>query len=56
MINVGERNCIIASGETITLYHGSKSGIQGNIAPKSRDKCVLAEVFIWGQIRGSRSR
>lgn len=48
MINVGERNCIIASGETITLYHGSKSGIQGNIAPKSRDKCDFGRGFYMG--------
>lgn len=48
MINAGERNCIIASGETITLYHGSKSGIQGNIAPKSRDKCDFGRGFYMG--------
>lgn len=48
MINAGERNCIIASGETITLYHGSKSGIHGNIAPKSRDKCDFGRGFYMG--------
>ena len=48
MINAGERNYIIASGETITLYHGSKSGIQGNIAPKSRDKCDFGRGFYMG--------
>lgn len=48
MINAGERNCIIASGETITLYHGAKSGIQGNIAPKSRDKCDFGRGFYMG--------
>lgn len=48
MINAGERNCIIASGETVTLYHGSKSGIRGNIAPKSRDKCDFGRGFYMG--------
>lgn len=48
MTNAGERNRIIASDETITLYHGSKSGIQGNIAPKSRDKCDFGRGFYMG--------
>lgn len=29
----------------ITLYHGSKSGINGEIAPLSRDKCDYGKYF-----------
>lgn len=33
---------------TITLYHGSKSGIKGQIAPISRDKCDFGKGFYMG--------
>jgi len=36
---------------TLTLYHGSKSGIQGDIAPKSRDKCDFGSGFYMGDNR-----
>lgn len=32
----------------ITLYHGSKSGIKGNISPISRDKCDFGKGFYMG--------
>ncbi len=32
----------------ITLYHGSKSGINGEIAPLSRDKCDFGKGFYMG--------
>jgi len=33
---------------TITLYHGSKSGINGGIAPLSREKCDFGKGFYMG--------
>ena len=33
---------------TITLYHGSKSGIKGEIAPLSREKCDFGRGFYMG--------
>lgn len=43
----------IAAGEinthdTLTLYHGSKSGIRGNIAPISRKYCDFGKGFYMG--------
>lgn len=32
----------------VLLYHGSKSGIQGNIEPKSRSKCDFGKGFYMG--------
>ena len=32
----------------ILLYHGSKSGIEGNIEPKSRSKCDFGKGFYMG--------
>ena len=32
----------------VLLYHGSKSGIEGNIAPKSRKQCDFGEGFYMG--------
>lgn len=32
-----EGTAVITSNEIVTLYHGSKSGLQGPIAPISRD-------------------
>lgn len=43
-----KENRIITSNEKITLYHGSKSGIDGMIAPKSRDKCDFGKGFYMG--------
>lgn len=31
--------------ETITLYHGSKTGIRGSIAPISREHCDFGKGF-----------
>ena len=44
----GKVNRIITSNENITLYHGSKSGIDGAIAPRSRDKCDFGKGFYMG--------
>lgn len=43
-----EGNHIITSDEVITLYHGSKSGIVGDIAPSSRDRCDFGKGFYMG--------
>lgn len=37
--------------KTITLYHGSKSGIKGTIAPISRGKCDFGQGFYMGTDR-----
>ena len=42
------KNRIITKDETITLYHGSKSGICGKIAPKSRKHCDFGTGFYMG--------
>ena len=34
------------------LYHGSKSGIKGDIAPKSRDACDFGQGFYMGVLPG----
>lgn len=34
-----EGTSIITSNEAVILYHGSKSGLHGPIAPSSRDLC-----------------
>lgn len=41
----GKENQIITSNEKIILFHGSKSGIEGMIAPNSRDKCDFCKGF-----------
>lgn len=41
-------NRIITKDETITLYHGSKAGICGEIAPKSRMHCDFGKGFYMG--------
>ncbi|MDE7358395.1 MAG: DUF3990 domain-containing protein, partial [Lachnospiraceae bacterium] len=43
-----EKNHVMASNETITLYHGSKAGIQGAIAPTSRAHCDFGKGFYMG--------
>ena len=39
------------SNEIITLYHGSKSGIRGAIAPISRKHCDFGKGFYMGTNR-----
>lgn len=46
-----EGNHIIRRNETVTLYHGSKSGICGNIAPISRKRCDFGKGFYMGTDR-----
>lgn len=46
-----ERTLMIHSNETVTLYHGSKSGIQGPIAPISRSSCDFGKGFYMGTDR-----
>ena len=43
-----EGNRIIASDRVVTLYHGSKSGIVGDIAPVSREHCDFGKGFYMG--------
>lgn len=40
-----EGTSIITSNEIVTLYHGSKSGLKGPIAPISRDRCDFGKGF-----------
>lgn len=40
----------VPAGEQIILYHGSKSGIKGDIAPISRDICDFGKGFYMGNI------
>lgn len=42
------RNKIVTSNEVVTLYHGSKSGLDGEIKPISRDKCDFGKGFYMG--------
>ena len=46
-LKIGKRN-IVLRNEIVTLYHGSKSGIGGNIAPISRDRCDFGKGFYMG--------
>lgn len=46
-----EGNHIIRTNETVTLYHGSKSGICGTIAPISRECCDFGKGFYMGTDR-----
>lgn len=39
------------SSEIVTLYHGSKSGIRGAIAPISRERCDFGKGFYMGTDR-----
>lgn len=41
----------IVDNEAVTLYHGSKSGIRGNIAPISREHCDFGKGFYMGTDR-----
>lgn len=42
---------IISTNEIVTLYHGSKSGIHGAIAPISREHCDFGKGFYMGTDR-----
>lgn len=46
-----EGNHIISTNETVTLYHGSKSGIRDAIAPISRERCDFGKGFYMGTNR-----
>lgn len=46
-----EGNSILTTDETVTLYHGSKSGIRGAISPSRRDKCDFGKGFYMGTER-----
>lgn len=46
-----EGNHIIRTDEIVTLYHGSKSGIHGAIAPISRERCDFGKGFYMGTDR-----
>ena len=46
-----EGNRVITTDEIVTLYHGSKSGIRGAIAPVSRDRCDFGKGFYMGTDR-----
>ena len=46
-----EGNHLIGTRETITLYHGSKSGISGAITPISRERCDFGKGFYMGTDR-----
>jgi len=46
-----EGNRIITTDEVITLYHGSKAGINSTIQPNSRDKCDFGKGFYMGTNR-----
>ena len=42
---------IISTNELVTLYHGSKSGVHGAIAPVSRERCDFGKGFYMGTDR-----
>lgn len=46
-----EENHMIRTNEIVTLYHGSKSGIRGKIAPISRERCDFGKGFYMGTDR-----
>lgn len=46
-----EGNHMITTDEIVTLYHGSKSGIRGDIAPISRERCDFGKGFYMGTDR-----
>lgn len=46
-----EGNHMIRTNEIVTLYHGSKSGIRGKIAPISRERCDFGKGFYMGTDR-----
>lgn len=42
---------LVTVNESVTLYHGSKSGIHGDIAPISRERCDFGKGFYMGTDR-----
>ena len=50
-IKKSNKNNVITTNETMTLYHGSKSGIHGAIAPISRRHCDFGKGFYMGTNR-----
>lgn len=46
-----DENRVITTNKIITLYHGSKSGIHGTIAPISRERCDFGKGFYMGTDR-----
>lgn len=46
-----EGNRMITTQDTVTLYHGSKAGIHGSIAPVSRKRCDFGKGFYMGTER-----
>lgn len=50
-INKNKGKQIFRTDETVTLYHGSKSGIHGPIAPISRERCDFGKGFYMGTDR-----
>lgn len=46
-----EENPMTYMDETVTLYHGSKAGIRGAIAPISRERCDFGKGFYMGTDR-----
>ncbi len=49
--NAWTNNNIAATNEIVTLYHGSKSSIHGDIAPVSRKRCDFGKGFYMGTDR-----
>ena len=43
-----DADAVSLDGDRILLYHGSKSGIVGEIAPKSREMCDFGKGFYMG--------
>lgn len=43
-----EADAVSLDGDRMLLYHGSKSGIVGEIAPKSREMCDFGKGFYMG--------
>ena len=46
-----EGSHIMKTSKIVTLYHGSKSGIHGTIAPISRERCDFGKGFYMGTDR-----
>lgn len=47
-----DADAVSLDGDRILLYHGSKSGIVGEIAPKSREMCDFGKGFYMGTAPG----
>lgn len=51
IIKEAEGNHTVKTDKIVTLYHGSKSGIRGTIAPVSRKRCDFGKGFYMGTNR-----